>query len=1143
MQDFLSTCLENLKWIRKRKNFIFVILMILSIAVTINVFWTLRQTGLTMAGDATCGIQEHTHDEACSTETMQCELEEHVHSIMCYADETADVETPLDWQGMFADYPYAGALREDLTGIAQTQVGYTESELNFQVDENGTRHGYTRYGAWYNAPYADWSAMFVSFCLNYAGADSQENPFNTGADSMAQAWESLNKYASPQEYVPTEGDLVFFTDNTAGIVTMVQSNSFYAICGDIDGAVSKVTFSMDDPSIAGWGVTEGTVTAEEQPAEDGDVAGNKNEDVDLLDISNGPAVFIFENGSNGNSVKKLTLQNTRSIETLKDYLQKKGGSFFYTLLDTNNQEVPKDENGQYIVTSGIAYKLTLTIKSPNGFAPGTYEHFLPEGLHVNGGDGSFILTDKTNVGAWEVTDDGQITMVFNEKMNSRTDIIISMTTGLIFPEDEKPIDFDGKIKVTIEKPPAEDVMTKLEKWGEQGSENNVKKPNPTKIYWTALITGQEQSHIPGSMITDQLFSGDQSYTESDKAAGIRFGVSETNPETDEELEWHSWTVFPGDPNLTWTNNEWSYKMPETVHCDHCGEMQLGNDGWIYHVDYTSTPNPGAGIGSLPYENRVTIDGQQAEAWMEFGHGSAEASITKQGAFHGDADGGIFAWEIQATIPGIKEGKPAQHGWCIMDTMHIKHHTEGIVSSAPNDILLGRITATNQGKTVTVPNIKDASDNDMFAWGSEWSNASTAGFDIVSRCQCSQETCQFWSNGSCTNKHWFDKDFCHCWPIEGDTAITITYETDDISIIEEYGGRHNFLLNVVDLYDRDIGWENRKIADAKAEIPIPSLFKKELTKDYDGYTANYLITVNEAKIPLTDGSPITIHDVMSEVLAYISGSLVITTEDENGNKGTLQQGVDYTVTYDGSGNVKDEQGKPAHVLDIVILKPQPVMYILDYDATLIIPPDTTQAIKYNNSATITLWGKELSDSSAEKVYADINVAAKNYQVEVYKTDIQTGTPLSGATFGLYNEEGGLVTSGTTDKNGIIRFETDIIRGIILREHVLYYMQELEAPAGFQLEDTKHWFCFCSGTEASCTTCEEVMKESDARRIPHEQTGRVPVTNEPVNYILPSTGGVGAYPQVITSIMLILTTLLYGFVRIHIRKREHIHKNIR
>ena len=359
MRDTLGESLKRLKRTKHHNRRWTALLLILSIVVSLDVFWVLRQPGLTLAGDASCGILEHTHDDTCgqlvcvcnkseephthnedcyetsfteaseelrlicelaeephvhndscyetretegheekvlicslTTEPhihtdacfsaevieaheertlicglseephthedscykleMQCGYEEHIHSIGCYSDETADVETQLDWQEMFADYPYTGDLQKDLVGIAQTQVGYSESELNFAVDKDGNRRGYTRYGAWYGAPYSDWSAMFVSFCLNYAGADPDEFPGNTGAASMANSWDKLGKFASAGNYIPVSGDLVFFTDNTAGIVTEVNHATFYVIRGDMNNAVGGEILSLTDSAISGW---------------------------------------------------------------------------------------------------------------------------------------------------------------------------------------------------------------------------------------------------------------------------------------------------------------------------------------------------------------------------------------------------------------------------------------------------------------------------------------------------------------------------------------------------------------------------------------------------------------------------------------------------------------------------------------------------------------------------------------------------------------------------------------------------------------------------------------------------------------------------------------------------------------------------
>ena len=89
MRDVLGISLKKLKRIRVRKKRMVALLLVLSLVVSINVFWVLRQPGLTLAGDATCGIQEHTHDDTCMTQVCICDLPEeaHEHSDDCYLVE------------------------------------------------------------------------------------------------------------------------------------------------------------------------------------------------------------------------------------------------------------------------------------------------------------------------------------------------------------------------------------------------------------------------------------------------------------------------------------------------------------------------------------------------------------------------------------------------------------------------------------------------------------------------------------------------------------------------------------------------------------------------------------------------------------------------------------------------------------------------------------------------------------------------------------------------------------------------------------------------------------------------------------------------------------------------------------------------
>lgn len=1297
MRDTLGISLKNLKWIRTRNNWIFATLMVLSLIVTFNVFWLLRQPGLTLVGDASCGIIDHTHDDSCITKecicnlseeahvhddscyavelieereethlvcseteephihaescfdiissttterivicgiqdethphdescyqsivtnsweetvlicqlasdphlhtencftseiidaheekvlccalqegthihddacyelNITCQLKEHIHSIDCYSDETANLETLSDWQEMFASYPYTGNLREDLVGIAKTQVGYSESTLNFEVDSDGIRHGYTRYGAWYGTPYSDWSAMFVSFCLNYAGADAEQAPGNIGANSMAQQWEKLGKYKTANEYIPLSGDLVFFTDNTVGIVSEINNATFYAICGDVDGTVCSELFSLQDARIAGWGITETeeSSTETEEEIKDPTLEGKPSSpagfgSIDLLDISNGPAMFIFAAQSIATEEAQMPMlrqaYSLRALPTatqIAPYLEAYGGHYFFTLYDHNNVELPKDGDN-YTAYANTGYKLSISFNSPNGFPPGNYEYQVPYGLKVDGGEGEFILEDGTNVGSWTVSDDGLISIYFNEHMTSRSEIVISSTLGIHFPMQEEPLDFDGKITVTIEQPPEEIQATKINKWGMQGNANDKDgKTDPDRLYWTVHIIGNENSKIPGNTITDKVLSGDylgdHSYTQSNMDAGIAIGVSQPNPNGGDPI-WHSWIVYPGDPNLTWTENGWSYTLPETIN-SWTGEVTLGNEGWEYFFNYSSTPERAGLVGALGYMNQATVDNQYAEGWAEFNHGEAQGNIVKDGSFVTDAGGGAFHWEFQVNIPGRQQGQKADYYWHIMDNMDVRDSNGSNAGYITNDANLATVTVNYHGKLINVPRIQDATENDLFAWNCAWSADHADGvfygreIEFLSRCNCTAESCPF--NYEYCKGYWYygddgapylATDFCQCWTETQDLTFTFTYKTQDLSMLENYGGLGNSLRNEVILYKKNVvpNEDPRTvlISDSQVAVPIPGLFDKTLTHDFDGQIAHYKITVNEAKLVLTNGTPLKIHDVMTDSLAFISGSLVITSEDANGNITTLRQGADYTVTYDGTGNIHDDYGENAHVLDITILHPQPVTYILDYDTTLIFGTNATEAVKYKNSAKISLWGEELTADTVEKVYANLNISAKSYKVDMYKTSAMTGDPLPGATFGLFNEQGGLISAEVTDDNGYLHFQTNVVKGIILREHELYYLQELEAPMGYQLDNTKHWFCFCNETTDTCAKCNELIAGKDkAFRIPFETVGIVEAANEIIRYDLPATGGPGVYPFVMLGMMFIVSPFAYGFI---------------
>ena len=1150
MQDVLGESLRKLRKIRVRKTRMIAILLVLSLVVSLDVFWWLRQPGLTLAGDADCGIVEHTHDDSCQGTETPCDLIEHIHDISCYSDDTADLETQLDWQKMFEAYPFTGNLSKDLVGIAKTQVGYSESKLNFKVNQDGIRHGYTRYGDWYGTPYSNWSATFVAFCLNYAGADLNAYPINTGSSSMAELWKKEGKFAEAGGYKPLGGDLVFFTDNTVGIVTEVLSTTCYVIRGDVDGTVKSSLASLADKNILGWG----TVNRQIQNKE-------------LYDISNGPAVFLFANGKKQaqaqtyNSRRSQTyglLRNTVSAQDLVEYLNQNLGSYIFTLLDANDHPVAKDDHGNYIVHAESLYKITITISSPNGFSDGVYEYSFPSEVElVSVGDDRFEINETTDVGSWSVDDKTNLmTFNFNENINDLSDVIISATVGVIFPTEKNEIDFDGKINITIEPPRIEILETELRKWGIQGDPGNIddinktEKLDPSKIYWTVQIEGNQHSNIPGSVITDRILKHDWSYehyySESDIAGGIKFGVSVFDPVTGEDV-WHTWTVYTDDPNLTWDANGWSYTIPERVMCSKNAnskhELVLGNNNWTYYVEYSSTPTDIDIAGQLGYSNEVEVDDQRQEGWAGFTQNEVDAAIYKNGTVVSDAGGAKIVWEVQASVPKKDPNKRAEHDWVISDSISVHQADWSAIYGDDNEIRVTGITANYFGTTINVPHFSVATENDPYAYySSSWNNDMSIAFTILQRCVCTEDTCGEWSyeTGRCNPWVYEDgvnskvTDYCDCWHEIEDTTFTIVYETDITDEVELYGGTGAFVYNYADISNQN------NYRSVEVTEPIPGVVSKE-DHQREGTIVKYSITVNEGKLNLTSGTPLVIHDEMTDTLAFMRGSLVIRSQDAQGNEVVLREDVDYVYTYDGSGDKIGESGAPVHILEVTILHPQPVTYLLDYNTSLIMPkvdkPEDLEAIRYTNLVTVYLWGGTASNSSTERVFPNINIASNSFSVFVHKLSAVDGTtPLAGAEFGLFNQQGGLITKGTTGNDGRVYFKTDVRNGIVLREHKIYYIKELTAPPGYKLDDTIHEFTFCSNADGTCDIYNDLKEEHDLTRVPFDTVGHIDVTNEPAYYDLPATGGVGTYPLLLVSVMFIFAPLVYIFVKWRRRRRK-------
>ena len=247
---------------------------------------------------------------------------------------SANTEDEKTWDAMFADSEFTDNWAEDLVMVARSQVGYKESKKNFAVSENNDRKGYTRYGAWAGEPYADWSPLFVSFCLNYANVDMPY--YKEGFDKWITDLEKEKMFADADGYAPRSGDLVFFDNDkdgdvdAAGIVESYDEEKgvIEVIEGDYEDEVAERKVKTSDPTIAGYGILpENPKASTEENAEEpqaqrslnakGQTRDGKPEGYD----ENSPAsVYGYERFGNPDNDPRISVEIVKSDdfpETIK----------------------------------------------------------------------------------------------------------------------------------------------------------------------------------------------------------------------------------------------------------------------------------------------------------------------------------------------------------------------------------------------------------------------------------------------------------------------------------------------------------------------------------------------------------------------------------------------------------------------------------------------------------------------------------------------------------------------------------------------------------------------------------------------------------------------------------------------------------
>ncbi|MDO4983578.1 MAG: CHAP domain-containing protein [Eubacteriales bacterium] len=216
----------------------------------------------------------HAHTQTCYQRQLICGKEEHRHDpVLCMFASFEGIENEGVWQSMIPMDKLHGDWGENLLAVAQSQLGYVENFNNAITAEDGkTLLGYTRYGHWYGYPYGDWCAMFISWCMNYAGIPREAVPYASGVETWIETLRERDLIEDVTFYDPQPGDIVFIADNGvrpnhAAIVssyTPVETDgstvildaatvgTLEVIQGNKDDMVKSIEISLPSSTVVGY---------------------------------------------------------------------------------------------------------------------------------------------------------------------------------------------------------------------------------------------------------------------------------------------------------------------------------------------------------------------------------------------------------------------------------------------------------------------------------------------------------------------------------------------------------------------------------------------------------------------------------------------------------------------------------------------------------------------------------------------------------------------------------------------------------------------------------------------------------------------------------------------------------------------------
>ncbi len=611
----------------------------------------------------------HEHTDACYEQKLICELPEHIHSLPCYANPSADLEYAQQWEATLPEL--TGTYAENVLAVARSQLGYTESALNYIVDENDNTKGYTRYGAWYGIPYGDWCAMFASFCLHYAEVDY---PYDAYCPTWVNELNEQSLYKTPSDYVPKAGDIIFFDWEQDGIVDHVglveklEDINVTTIEGNNGNCVARSTYELFDKRIAGYGVLTQLQREPEGSNED------EIQDAPYLDKDSTNA-WVELVGDSKQSVTTVPQEEVAQIpaeEAGMSRMRSVGGATTFGLARTTmraaraagapldltpyiNAVAMYDSDGNPIpsgavVTEGdlIEFKIEYTITGQQlGIMNGetveqianTLTYDLPEIFQIVRDDSGNIRNSSGQVvGSYVIdSESGKITMTFTEdyvEQNAKGIqihgyISFFSTVTKITEEDGEHQDYKFTDKITL----GVVIEEESESTGDLRIEKQKVSVSGEEILYEIKVTSEEGTNGPIT-VTDQMSAG----LTLENIESIRKGsTTVNNPQTSVASDRKSFTVT----------------LPE---------MKAGES---YTIHYRCAADVDLLGADMTVRNTATVTGKDSDNKELKDHVTVDHTfdvLKKTGELNED---GSITWTIT-----INQAKADISGWTLKDIMRI-----------------------------------------------------------------------------------------------------------------------------------------------------------------------------------------------------------------------------------------------------------------------------------------------------------------------------------------------------------------------------------------------------------------------------------------------------------------------------------------